>query len=112
VRRSTSAHSDHVANVALNLWSQKFFLIQLCTFGDSFEPVKKIELGLQPAVETLGKVGNFYGTTRVVWGFWFGCRLQAESDRTLHRAAQLSGPDGACVKAECSMLNAPTIHPQ
>jgi hypothetical protein len=36
------------------LWNQKFFLIRLCTLGDSFEPVKKIELGLQPGVETLG----------------------------------------------------------
>src|SRR5271163_4251777 len=50
VRRSTPAHSDHVANVARNLCSQKFSLSNFARSATAFRPSRKSSLGLQPAV--------------------------------------------------------------
>src|ERR1019366_7768802 len=50
VRRSTPAHSDHVANVARNLCSQKFSLSSFARSATPLRPSRKSSLGLQPAV--------------------------------------------------------------
>src|SRR5208282_5396160 len=50
VRRSTPAHSDRVANVALNLWSQKFSLSNFARSATAFRPSRKSSFGLHPVV--------------------------------------------------------------
>ena len=50
VRRSTPAHSDQVANVALNLCSQKFRGLSLTRSATAFRVSRKSSFGLHPAV--------------------------------------------------------------
>src|ERR1700722_1540083 len=50
VRKSTPAHSDHVANVARNLCSQKPSLSSFARSATAFRQSRKSSFGLHPAV--------------------------------------------------------------
>src|SRR5216684_8364214 len=50
VRRSTPAQSDHVANVARNLCSQKFSVWRFARSATAFRSSRKSSFGLHPAV--------------------------------------------------------------